>query len=207
MKRVLPILLASLCVGWIAGLSVSPVVGEIISALLAVLLAIVASIAGPLTVQTKSRNPERQPRQLLISPNPWPISLVAIGLAVGASAGLYARSHDWFLRDLKATADRLVAAGADQRTAAQALVAHYYAAPQPASAESEKAAPQAASGAGFGLYAEKTDFCEVVRGNQLAPIKDMRKILNRSDSAAVQEVSQMASDGEVVILMRIICPR
>jgi hypothetical protein len=146
-------------------------------------------------------------RQLLIYPNPWPISLVAIGLATGASAGLYASSHDWFLRDLKATADRLVEAGVDQRTAAQALLAHYDAAPQPASAGNEKAAPQAASGTGFGLYAEKTEFCEDVRGNQLAPIKDMRKILNRSDSAAVKEVSQKASDGEVAILMRIICPR
>lgn len=82
-SRVVPALVIGLSIGWLMGLSVSQTVSATIAALMALVGGIGAGLYG------RSRDPESPLIDL------WPIALIALGVAVGASAGVYARTHQW----------------------------------------------------------------------------------------------------------------
>ncbi len=66
-------------IGWLVGLSVSPVVGGVIASLL--------SIAAGLVVVKKALTREGG------LPEAWPTALLVVGIAAGATVGILARTH------------------------------------------------------------------------------------------------------------------
>jgi hypothetical protein len=83
-KRILPALILGLSIGWLVGLSVSEAVGGVIAAL----MGLVGGIGSGLAAWSKNR-------ESLPLLNLWPMALLGLGIAVGASAGVYARGQQW----------------------------------------------------------------------------------------------------------------
>lgn len=82
-------------IGWLAGLSVSPVIQVTITSLLTVLVSLtsaLASINPSGTVASEANRPRWRNLSLV---SPAPVALLVVALACGASLGAYARSNDW----------------------------------------------------------------------------------------------------------------
>jgi hypothetical protein len=82
-QRALPALIMGVSIGWLMGLSVSETVASTVAALLALVGGIGASL---ITVSRKPDNPVL---------NLWPMALLGLGIALGATAGLYTRTQAW----------------------------------------------------------------------------------------------------------------
>jgi len=81
-----PSIVAGMSLGWLVGLSASPVVGTVIGAL----LAIVSGLGAALTTFVKEKKNGSSQVNL------WPLALLILGIAFGASCGLYVRAEGWF---------------------------------------------------------------------------------------------------------------
>ncbi|MBA2882473.1 hypothetical protein HNR65_002825 [Desulfosalsimonas propionicica] len=86
------VILTGIGIGWLMGLSISPVVGVVITSLLTLSGAAVTAFRQELPKSLKNR-----------TNNAWPIAILTIGLAVGASFGIFARTHDIFGLDYQTT--------------------------------------------------------------------------------------------------------
>jgi hypothetical protein len=84
--QICALLIAGFGIGWLAGLSLSPVVGTVLGAIVSVVGGVVAGLASA------ANDPARQ------RVNAWPAALLVLGIAVGSPAGILARSHDLFGR-------------------------------------------------------------------------------------------------------------
>jgi hypothetical protein len=87
-------------IGWLAGLSVSPVVSIVISSVLGTAAAVVAVVSGlePTATDGEKTAPLRQ--FLGLQPKAWPLMWLVVGIAVGAMVGIRARNYHWFGSDL-----------------------------------------------------------------------------------------------------------
>jgi len=83
--------IAGLGIGWLTGLSLSPVVGTVLTSVLG---AVAGAVAG-LTVLDLEK-----PKHT----NPWPVALLVIGIALGSPLGILARTHNTFGAVLSGTA-------------------------------------------------------------------------------------------------------
>jgi hypothetical protein len=82
--------IASLSVGWLIGLSVSPVVNIIVSSVIVILVSAVTLLGGlNISDEQKAKIPGKG------SVNTLPLAILTLFIAVGASIGIYARTHEW----------------------------------------------------------------------------------------------------------------
>jgi len=80
---------AGVAVGWLTGLSVSPVLATVLASVLGILAGAVTSIRSP--------RRSREKRDILIHlPLAVPVGLLMTGIAAGAPLGIVARTHRWF---------------------------------------------------------------------------------------------------------------
>lgn len=86
------VLLTGIGIGWLMGLSISPVVGAVITFLLTLAGAAVTAFRQELPKSIKNR-----------TNNAWPIAILTISMAVGASFGIFARTHDILGLDYRTT--------------------------------------------------------------------------------------------------------
>ena len=100
-KKILPSLVLGLSIGWLVGLSVSEVLGSVLAAL----MGLVGGIGAGFVAWSKSD----QPQPVL---NLWPLALLSFGIALGASAGVYARGQQWLGNTGAASSDGRVGSGA-----------------------------------------------------------------------------------------------
>jgi hypothetical protein len=101
------LLLSGFGLGWLVGLSVSPVIQIILASLVAVVVSLSSALAGLRPSESeeekddsqgaKSDNTQgRKARRLFpIILDPLPVMTMVIGLACGASVGIYARANGW----------------------------------------------------------------------------------------------------------------
>ena len=87
----LSILLSGLCVGWMVGLSITPLLQTILISLLAVIIA-VTSVLVALSFISRE---DGTPRTTRLGVNPVPVMLLVVGLVIGWSTGVYARTNLW----------------------------------------------------------------------------------------------------------------
>jgi len=82
--------IASLSVGWLIGLSVSPVINIIVSSVIVILISAVTFLSG---LNTSDEQKVKIPGSGSIQT--FPIAILMLFIAVGASIGIYARTNGW----------------------------------------------------------------------------------------------------------------
>src|ERR1700676_95537 len=86
--RPLCLALAAISVGWLIGLSTSPVLQVIVGSLIAVIVAVVGALSGitsqlgPLDEHTVEKPKTPLPAVNRVSVNPMPVAIFAVGLSV-----------------------------------------------------------------------------------------------------------------------------
>jgi hypothetical protein len=80
--------IASLSVGWLIGLSVSPVVHIIVSSVIVIIVSAVTLLGG-LNIS------DEQKTKLPGNVRTAPLAVLTLFIAIGASIGIYARTHEW----------------------------------------------------------------------------------------------------------------
>lgn len=92
------ILITGLGIGWLVGLSVSPVISIVITSITGAAAAVITALSG---LEEKSK----------WSVSPVPLALLVVGLAIGSGIGVRTRNLDWLGRNLAAEAVMWEAAG------------------------------------------------------------------------------------------------
>lgn len=96
------LLLAAISVGWLIGLSTSPVLHVIVGSVIAVVVAVVGALSGIKTqLSVADEEPKGDPATRVsavsgLSVNPTPVVVFAVGLAIGATIGIAARTNELF---------------------------------------------------------------------------------------------------------------
>ena len=103
------LLVAGLGLGWLVGLSASPVLQVVITGLMTLMISVVAILAG-LEIQT-TNVAEGEPHIAIKGRRighvaMLPPTLMILGLSIGSAFGIYARTNDWLGSDPKRTAAR-----------------------------------------------------------------------------------------------------
>ena len=84
--QICALLIAGFGIGWLAGLSLSPVVSTLLAGIMSVVGGVVAGLAS-------AGSEVARPRV-----NAWPAAILVLGVAMGSPAGIVARSHNLFGR-------------------------------------------------------------------------------------------------------------
>lgn len=79
-----------LCVGLLTGLSISPVIQTVLSSILGISIAVVSILSG---LESKSENSQNM-KLFDYKINIFPLTLLVLGITLGAIGGIYARTHD-----------------------------------------------------------------------------------------------------------------
>jgi hypothetical protein len=91
------LLISGIGIGWLIGLSVSPVIYVVITSVIALVVSIISALAGLKLnePETQSSDESRKKRRLQVEINPVPMTLTIVGLVIGASVGIYGRTNNW----------------------------------------------------------------------------------------------------------------
>jgi hypothetical protein len=90
------LLISGVGIGWLIGLSVSPIIHIIITSLIALVVSVTGALAG-IKVDEKedSADDGKSKRKVQVEVNPLPLMFMIIGLVIGSSLGVYARTNGW----------------------------------------------------------------------------------------------------------------
>jgi hypothetical protein len=98
---IISVLVLGMGVGWLAGLSVAPVVTTLLASVLGIVGGIVSGLSGlggPIPAEARGQNVrDRFPVRL----DSRPAALFVLGVALGTSLGITARTHRWLEPSLK----------------------------------------------------------------------------------------------------------
>lgn len=101
------LLICGLSVGWIMGLSISPIAHIVIGSLMGVIVVVLSlqigisynnnhSLWNIINLSVGSSEEDEKKRRI----NIYPIAIIFIGLIFGSSLGIFARTNDWFGLDI-----------------------------------------------------------------------------------------------------------
>jgi hypothetical protein len=89
--NILSLLFCGFSIGWLMGLSASPIIQTVIGSLLAVITSVLALLSSIQKGEMKEKITYK-----LGNINLFPLSVFLIGLSTSATLGIYARTNDWF---------------------------------------------------------------------------------------------------------------
>lgn len=99
-------------IGWLVGLSVSPVVSIVITSVTGSAAAIIAAMSG---LEDKSNQSDGNDKLLFRNyrwqVNPLPLALLVVGILFGSTIGILARNQSWFGSDVSIEAHKWTRAG------------------------------------------------------------------------------------------------
>lgn len=87
MVQLIAVLVTGLCIGWLSGLSVSPVIASVLASVVGIAGGLVAGLRGSGDSASRSR---------FSSIDAWPAAVLLLGIAAGAPLGILARTHQLF---------------------------------------------------------------------------------------------------------------
>lgn len=114
-------------IGWLLGLSVSPVVSIVITSVAGAAAAVIATKSGLEGRSSKIIAPDE--RQISISSSntdPRPLAALVIGLALGSIVGIWVRTHDWLGVDTSMKFKEWTITGLKEDDIARRLFANEY---------------------------------------------------------------------------------
>jgi len=87
--------ISGLGVGYIMGMSISPVVGIVLASLITLVVSLSSALAGIGVKKLEHSAPEDSSILRRIEVNPLPIMALTVGIAFGGSFGIWMRTHAW----------------------------------------------------------------------------------------------------------------
>jgi len=171
-------------VGWLVGLSVTPVVSTVISAITAATATVVAAMSGF----------EGKPQW---SVSPIPTALLVAGIVLGSTLGMKARNEDWWGQDMEREAQAWIQAGLplEKEVIVQRLFESQYPSTGGASAPP---APRTT-----GLFGISTDECARMRG--LSDNDLRREVRLLSDTRTSRLADIVSSPEELKEIVEVLC--
>lgn len=144
------LVLCGLGVGWLIGLSVSPVLHIIVTSIIAFVVSVVSALAGVrIGVQAEPSGTDKTTHEKMTSEDAAltgaaatsartkvaeqvsivPLTLLIVGLAMGSSFGVYARTNEWLSPNLARAVAKWGKTGLSEQAIYQRLFDQSYAAP------------------------------------------------------------------------------
>ena len=120
-RVILALVLTGFGIGWLAGLSVSPVVSIVITSVTGAAAAIVAVLSGFEQTSADGEETTKLRQFLGLQPNPWPQALLVIGIMFGSSFGILARNYNWLGSDLSSELNKWAKADLENNAVARRL--------------------------------------------------------------------------------------
>lgn len=198
------LLIVGLGIGWLVGMSATPVVSIVITSLTATAGAILAVLSGlEDTKGPQSPAADKAPRYHARHVNVAPILALVVGLVIGAAVGLTSRSYGWFGTDLDAEINKWTRHGRSEQEVTAALFAAAY--PAPGSGETpNKTWTNDHVGVLFGSSGDLQDTCSALLGVSDA---DLRKYALGASLEGVQKIAAVVEDPTVLrAVLEVICP-
>ncbi len=93
-STILALVVTGVGIGWLAGLSVSPVISVVITSVIGVAAAIVAALSGVKEEFLDADNSSATLKRFLKAVTPIPLAWLVFGLIVGAGSGVWMRTHN-----------------------------------------------------------------------------------------------------------------
>jgi multisubunit Na+/H+ antiporter MnhC subunit len=116
------LIVTGLGIGWLMGLSVSPVVSIVITSLTGSAAAIIATMSGVERKITDTDQSEKNEKiQTRRDVNPLPLALLIVGIIVGSGLGIFARSNDLLGSDISAEMQKWSEIGIPEQEIARRL--------------------------------------------------------------------------------------
>jgi hypothetical protein len=94
-------------IGWLAGLSVSPVVSIVITSVTGVAAAVVTALSG---LKEDPADPKVKERRRLPQIEVWPLAILLVGMLIGSTLGILARNNHFFGSDVTSEIQKWAAA-------------------------------------------------------------------------------------------------
>jgi hypothetical protein len=215
------LLASGLGLGWLVGLSVSPVLQVIVASIVALAVAATSALAGlkPESDTTASSGAEGKgspprfvPSGLRVSL--LPLTLLIVGIAAGASAGVFTRTNNLLGLNPEISSKRWSGIGIEKRELEKRMFDAVYAPSEEsksASAEdkgkgTEKPREQAKGSSQFvaGLYAATAQQCDLLAGKKGPDLKTV--LLGLGDSTTKAALAKCSSDECLVVIREMLCP-
>jgi hypothetical protein len=119
--------LSGAAVGWLVGLSVSPVVHIILASVISLVAGAVSGLAGLKSEgASEAGSDTSEPKPARYAVDPRPMMFMLVGLALGSALGINARTNGWFSTDLQAFVTQWRATGLPDTVIARRLFDQMY---------------------------------------------------------------------------------
>jgi len=200
--KYLSLLLTGGGIGWLAGLSVSPVVSIIMTSVTGAAAAVVATMSG-VDGQAADSGEVASSKLLLLQAlvDPLPLACLVVGLVVGSYYGVMARTHDWLEPDIAAEVEKWAQAGLPAEEVAQVLFQKRYQVSGTPAAEGEPAVVAANEGVLFGIG---VDECTSLLGKTDVELKQE---LYSATNVGLRSLPDIVTDPAMLqeIVERVLC--
>jgi hypothetical protein len=218
--------LAAVSVGWLIGLSASPVLHVIVGSVIAVVVALAGTLAGIQTQinfsdeQTKIDQPTPKSTMSAFSLNPVPVAVFTIGIAIGATIGIIARTNEFFGTDKAMFVGRWQGIGLTDVEIKRRLFDQLY---PPVLPDHGATRDRIASGGGSdshvqsesnnprvaaltaGLFAASVDDCQLLAGKHGAELRG--RLLAIKGDAIQSALNECHGDDCLEALKVLVCPK
>lgn len=190
-------------IGWLIGLSVSPVVSQVLAALLGLVATLITALSG---LQKPDSNSADNQTFLNYRVSPWPLAALMIGLVIGSIVGIYARNGIWFGSEVSAEARKWSNAGLDMPQ--NELAAHLFEAQYPTDGQSpsQPISNSNQQSAGLAGAAHSSEQCVTLR-NAVARSNDALLVETLAEFELFQHVPNHNIDTELLkrLVKEILC--
>jgi hypothetical protein len=178
---VIYLLVTGLGLGWIVGLSVSPVVHILLGSILALVVSLASAISGlskpdeikELNIPTETTSIIQKASHIHLDPRP--IAFFIIGIAIGSAIGIYARTNDWLSASPEVIIKRWEGKGLDETEIRKRLFDEIYPLKNIANANDNTSSESRSGGV---LFAITTKTCDELRGKHGDDLRSELEILN-----------------------------
>lgn len=123
--KLISLLIVGLGIGWLIGLSVSPVVSIVLTSVVGSAAAIAAVLSG-IDDRSATAGNESGRSQRTYGVNPLPLAVLIVGVVVGSVIGISARNRHWLGSDLSAEVSKWTRLGFPPETVERLILSSQY---------------------------------------------------------------------------------
>lgn len=216
MGNIIGLFVSGFGLGWLVGLSVSPVLQVIVASIVALAVAATSALAGLKSDAAGGLGAEGSPLRFVqsgIRVSLLPLSLLIVGIATGASAGVFARTNNLLGLDPEISLKRWSGTGIEKRELEKRMFDAVYAPAEEktAPAEDKSKSPEKARELGkgssqfvAGLYAATAQQCDLLVGKKGGDLKTV--LLGLGDATTKAAMAKCSADECLVVIREMLCP-